>query len=75
MTNNKETSNLLISHGANVNESDTYGKIALHYAAEYNRKELAELLISHGANINEKDAEGKTCLLYTSDAADDVIDV
>ncbi|EAY09498.1 KIAA1223 protein, putative [Trichomonas vaginalis G3] len=62
LTNNKETSNLLISHGANVNESDKYGKTALHYTAENNFKETAEILISHDANINEKDKYGQTAL-------------
>ncbi|EAY19219.1 hypothetical protein TVAG_214440 [Trichomonas vaginalis G3] len=38
---------LLISHGANVNEKDKDGKAALHIAARKNRKEMAELLISH----------------------------
>ncbi|EAY10616.1 hypothetical protein TVAG_282160 [Trichomonas vaginalis G3] len=40
---------VLISHGANVNEKDNNGMTLLHYAAENNSKETAELLISHGA--------------------------
>ncbi|EAX90660.1 ankyrin repeat protein, putative [Trichomonas vaginalis G3] len=45
---------LLISHGANINEKDKDGKTALYIAAYKNSKETAKLLISHGANINEK---------------------
>ncbi|EAY20762.1 hypothetical protein TVAG_391460 [Trichomonas vaginalis G3] len=51
-----------LSHCANVNEKDEYGKTALHYAAENNSKETAEFLISHGADINEENNDGKTAL-------------
>ncbi|EAX97026.1 hypothetical protein TVAG_315280 [Trichomonas vaginalis G3] len=54
MINSIEIAELLISHGANINEKDEDGKTALHFAAYYNSKEIAELLISNGANINEK---------------------
>ncbi|EAX65250.1 hypothetical protein TVAG_510380, partial [Trichomonas vaginalis G3] len=36
--NSKETAELLISHGANINEKDYDGKTALHFAAIYNSK-------------------------------------
>ena len=48
--NSKETAELLVSLGININE-----KTALHTVALNNSKEAAELLISHCANINEKD--------------------
>ena len=50
----KEASELLISHGANINEKDKDGRTVLYYATINNSKETIELLISHGANINEK---------------------
>ncbi|EAX90659.1 hypothetical protein TVAG_142030 [Trichomonas vaginalis G3] len=53
---------LLISHGANINEKDEDGNTALHITAWKNNKEIAKLLISHGANINEKDKYGRTTL-------------
>ncbi|EAX83071.1 ankyrin repeat protein, putative [Trichomonas vaginalis G3] len=49
--NSKETAELLISHGININEKNNYGETALHITAENNSKEIAELLISHGAQI------------------------
>ena len=54
INNSKEIAELLISHGANINEKNKDGVTALHIAAENNNKETAEVLISHGANINEK---------------------
>ncbi|EAX98280.1 ankyrin repeat protein, putative [Trichomonas vaginalis G3] len=51
-----------LSHGANVNEKNDYGKTTLYIAAQFNSKEVAELLILQGANINEKDNFGKTVL-------------
>ncbi|EAY16580.1 Protein phosphatase 1 regulatory inhibitor subunit 16A, putative [Trichomonas vaginalis G3] len=52
--NSKETAEVLISHGANMNEKDEDGNTPLHEAAKNNCKEIVELLISHGANINKK---------------------
>ncbi|EAY14925.1 ankyrin repeat protein, putative [Trichomonas vaginalis G3] len=49
MFNSKETAEVLISHGANINEKDGNGNTALHIAATYNSKETAKVLISHGA--------------------------
>ena len=62
MHNNKETVEVLISHGANINEKNKNGIAALHVAAMYNNKETVEVLISHGANINEKNKDGITAL-------------
>ena len=45
----KEIAEFLISHGANINEIDQYGRTALHIAAMNKNKETVELLISHGA--------------------------
>ncbi|EAY03873.1 hypothetical protein TVAG_443610 [Trichomonas vaginalis G3] len=53
--NRKEIAELLISHGADINEKkNKNGETAFYTAARNNRKEIAELLISHGADINEK---------------------
>ncbi|EAY12313.1 hypothetical protein TVAG_161190 [Trichomonas vaginalis G3] len=52
--NSKEITELLISHGANINEKDRNGEAALHIAARENSKETFEVLISHGANIDKK---------------------
>ena len=48
-SNNKEVYVFIISHSANINEKDNYGKTALHYAA--NNINLANLLISYGTKL------------------------
>ncbi|EAY08072.1 hypothetical protein TVAG_463520 [Trichomonas vaginalis G3] len=40
---------VLISHGANINEKDNQEYTALDFASRLNRTEIVELLISHGA--------------------------
>ncbi|EAY06403.1 hypothetical protein TVAG_403600 [Trichomonas vaginalis G3] len=41
---------VLISHGANINEINKNGETALHIAAYHYSKETAKVLISHGAS-------------------------
>ena len=56
----KETTEILIAEGADVNAGD---KITpLHYAAQYGEMEIVELLISKGADVNAKNYERKTPL-------------
>ncbi|EAY04056.1 ankyrin repeat protein, putative [Trichomonas vaginalis G3] len=49
MSGSEETVEVLISHGANINEKNDDGKTALRCAMYYNKKETAEVLILHGA--------------------------
>ncbi|EAY04593.1 hypothetical protein TVAG_233290 [Trichomonas vaginalis G3] len=59
----KEIAELLISHGANINEKDNNGETSLHIAIAWrDSKKIAEHLISHGININEKSENGETTL-------------
>ncbi|EAY06190.1 hypothetical protein TVAG_099010 [Trichomonas vaginalis G3] len=58
----KEIVELLVSHGANINEKDGNGITPLQYAVGNNHKELVEFLVSHGANINGKHGDGQTAL-------------
>ncbi|XP_074866292.1 ankyrin repeat domain-containing protein 61 [Carettochelys insculpta] len=43
---------ILIENGANINDTNEFGKTALHTAAEHLNKEITETLITCGANIN-----------------------
>jgi ankyrin repeat protein len=50
----KEISELLISHGSDINHKDSSGNTALAIAVMFNRTELAKLLINKGAQLNDK---------------------
>ena len=62
----KETIELLIAKGADVNEKGKYGRTPLHEAATYGHKEVAELLIAEGADVNAKDKWGMTPLHWAA---------
>ncbi|MCW1360133.1 ankyrin repeat domain-containing protein [Campylobacter sp. CCS1377] len=51
---NYENTQFLITQGANVNQTNAFGKSPLFYAVEFNRKDIAQLLIENGANIHQK---------------------
>ncbi|EAY10838.1 ankyrin repeat protein, putative [Trichomonas vaginalis G3] len=61
---NKEITDLLISHGADVNIKNSSGMTALHRAVKNNNKDIAELLISHVTNINEHNKKEKSPLYF-----------
>ncbi|EAY18971.1 ankyrin repeat protein, putative [Trichomonas vaginalis G3] len=45
---------LLVSHGANIEEKDIDGLTPLDHAVINENKEIIEFLISHDANVNAK---------------------
>ena len=57
---NKEAIELLLTHGADVNERNSYGLTPLHFAAAAGDKEIIELLLAHGADVNAATKDGKT---------------
>jgi len=58
----KETVELLIDNGADVNAMRGGGGAPLSYAASWGHKEIVELLIANGAEVNVKDAFSETPL-------------
>lgn len=48
---NKEITQYLIDHGANVNWEDSYGRTALHFLAKDNYPDVTDLLLKNGADI------------------------
>jgi ankyrin repeat protein len=58
----KDTVQLLLAKGANVNVKSDDADTPLHIAAITNNKEVAELLLAKGAAVDAKDAHGRTPL-------------
>eukprot|EP01089_Gocevia_fonbrunei_P000758 TRINITY_DN10742_c0_g1_i1.p1 TRINITY_DN10742_c0_g1~~TRINITY_DN10742_c0_g1_i1.p1 ORF type:complete len:160 (-),score=33.40 TRINITY_DN10742_c0_g1_i1:125-604(-) len=54
----------LIGRGKNVNETDTSGFTALHYAARSGYLEACKYLVLNGANVNSKTQETKVTPLH-----------
>ena len=66
----KVIAELLITHGANINNGDMP---PLHIAAEVKSKPMAELLIQNGARINLKDKWQRTPLTIAAQKGDDAL--
>ena len=56
------TTELLLSKGARVDDADDRGRTALMIAAELGRDAVVELLIARGASTALKDRDGKSAL-------------
>ena len=56
----KETAELLIEKGADMNAKDDVGMTLLHEAANVSKKVIVELLIAEGANVDARAFDGKT---------------
>jgi len=55
-----EIARILIEHGADVNQADTYGNTALHGAVEDHNAELIRMLLAAGADATKENANGDT---------------
>ena len=60
----KDTVQLLLAKGADVNAKSNDGETPLQVAAITNSKDVAELLLAKGASIDTKDAHGVTPLYH-----------
>jgi ankyrin repeat protein len=55
-----ETINLLLDHGARINDRDDRGRTALMIAAELDHMVVVDLLIRRGADVAARDKAGNT---------------
>jgi uncharacterized protein len=59
---------LLIAHGATIDDADDRGRTALMIAAELGYADVVGLLLERGADRTKKDKQGRTALdLATND--------
>jgi len=59
-----EFAEILLNHGANVNQSDNRGWTPLMQATAFGFPDGVDLLIRHRAYINQENDEGKTAIFY-----------
>ncbi|EFJ49193.1 hypothetical protein VOLCADRAFT_120788 [Volvox carteri f. nagariensis] len=53
-----------IAIGKDINEPDTQGRTALHYAVAYDHAVIAKMLLDEGANVEARDSMNNTPLHY-----------
>ncbi|KAA0153563.1 hypothetical protein FNF29_02952 [Cafeteria roenbergensis] len=63
----KDTVELLLDRGADIEVKDRYGSTALVLAAERGHKDTVELLLDRGADIEVKDRYGSTALMFAAE--------
>lgn len=60
------TIQLLLDHGANVNQADSKGEtplgLAINKLNDNQQAHISRILIGHGANVRRKDSQGQTLL-------------
>lgn len=71
----KESTELLLQHGANVNAKGEHGFTALHYAASTRNPDLIELLIAHGADVSARTDKGDTPLHKAAGASLNAVEI
>jgi ankyrin repeat protein len=62
----KDTVELLLAHGADVDEKDSESLTAMDRAVDSGHYDTAELLLDHGADVDAKDFHGWTALHWAA---------
>jgi hypothetical protein len=66
---------ILLSYGANINQTDINGQTPLHIAIAQGNVPIIKLLISAKANLFVRDKYGNTPIAYCRDSAENIIDI
>lgn len=64
IANKNDVAALLLEYGANINNVDTTGRTALHWAVDNHNLALCELLLANKANANAYTGAGQPVLVY-----------
>ena len=70
LNNRLDVINLLLSHNAEIDQTDQWGVTALRWALFRGDREIIKELISKGANVNLKDSLGATPLIVAAETRD-----
>ena len=62
----RKTIQLLLDHGADINNRIRQGWTPLHLAVRSGKVDAVRLLLQHGANVNDEDMFHSTALYYAS---------
>ena len=63
----RDTAEVLLQHGADVNAKDNKVRTSLSNAALNSKRDTVELLLQHGADVNAKDNEALICQKDTAE--------
>ena len=66
LANARETAEVLLQNGADINAKDDEGDTSLHFAALANARETAEVLLQNGADANAQAKDGTTPLHFAA---------
>lgn len=70
----RDTVNLLIKYGANVNARNSFGQTPIHMIMQIQnldtREDIFQILLEHGADINARDNHGNTMLHLAAETND-----
>ena len=66
LKNSQELVELLLDHGANVNQANAFGETPLHFACQAASLHCVNKFIENGADLRAEDGAGRTCIHHAA---------
>ena len=66
LKNNQECVDLLLEHGANVNQPNSFGETPLHFACQAASLQCVHKFVEIGADLRAEDSAGRTCIHHAA---------